>query len=42
MLELLSLQPLPQPPFLAFAGVAVDSRSVGVKIPVEVDGDVIE
>ena len=42
MLELLSLQPLPQPPFLACTGVAVDSRSVKVKIPVVVDGDVIE
>lgn len=39
---LLSLQPLPQPPFLALTGVIIDSLSEGVKIPMEVDGDVIE
>ena len=39
---LLSSQPVPQPPFFAFAGVAVDSLSEGVKIPVGVDGDVMK
>ena len=39
---LLSLQPVPQPPFLTFAGIAIDSLSEGVKIPISVDGDVMK